>query len=196
MTAAAQSVKGGLGNVTECSAAAALVDPRVDSFFAAVERSIEDAFASQQPHEAPTTAVRPRPPPRPPVLAARPQVRYLQQRHHSSPSLPTRTIARTAGREVGTRDPLHPLHARQPGGREPTTGGAALGELLNSAVRPPSPELPKTPSLLSSREGQSQLRTAIRSNLQRVMDLFRELDEDGDGEIDRNEFRKGMQVSE
>jgi len=95
---------------------------------------------------------------------------------------------------VATRDPLHPLHARQPGGREPTTGGAALGELLNSAVRPPSPELPKTPSLLSSREGQSQLRTAIRSNLQRVMDLFRELDEDGDGEIDRNEFRKGMQI--
>ena len=36
------------------------------------------------------------------------------------------------------------------------------------------------------------LRGAIASNMKRVMDIFRALDEDQSGEVDRREFHKGI----
>ena len=45
-----------------------------------------------------------------------------------------------------------------------------------------------------SRTVQAQLRDALVANSIRVMDLFREWDENGDGEISVHEFRKALQI--
>merc|ERR1740133_899303 len=44
----------------------------------------------------------------------------------------------------------------------------------------------------ASRPVQEQLRHVLTSNAVRVIDLFREWDEDGDGTVSKKEFRKAM----
>ena len=48
------------------------------------------------------------------------------------------------------------------------------------------------PHALTRRPPPSQLRNMLSKNAVRVIDLFREWDEDGDGTVSKKEFRKAM----
>ena len=70
-----------------------------------------------------------------------------------------------------------------------------LGAMLDRLA--PAPTFHDAPTesqsrLAESGEGQAKLRSDIAANMRRVTDVFRELDADGNGEVDRHEFRKGL----
>ena len=78
--------------------------------------------------------------------------------------------------------------------RASTNGAAGLGPLLENAVPFDIVFEDEKMTLAESGEGQEKLRTGISKNLKRVIDVFRDLDEDGSGEVDRREFRKGIRL--
>ena len=118
-------------------------------------------------------------------LSARPAV---LARTHSNQNKPVRQQALEARSGGTTADqPALPT--------APTSKVSAemLGALLDQMAPPPVlPEPDASPERLADGTGQAKLRHDIRFNLRRVIDVFRELDTDSSGEVDRVEFRRGL----
>ena len=169
------------------------LDP-YEAYFRAVEKKIERAFEQDSPHFKTPAAPPPRPfieerpdisPGEPVSFRARPNIRF--------PSLPQNgAVGIAASPFAVAATPVSKQQAKD--SNKEKASADMLAKLLDKLAPAPFDDEPmETPQrLASSGEGQQQLKKAINENLRRVIDLFRQLDADGSGAVDRMEFRKGI----
>ena len=171
------------------------VAPDIEEFYAAMERSIEKTFSEEAaPSPLSRVPVKPAPPTSEPQTR-KPSTRPAR-RYSAGAFVPPKGATALAAalaetvEEVLTAEPgvddspsSHKISAQQ------------LGAMLDRLA--PAPTFHDAPTesqsrLAESGEGQAKLRSDIAANMRRVTDVFRELDADGNGEVDRHEFRKGL----
>ena len=179
------------------------IDPRVDDYFAAMERSMKQAFAANVEQASSPAA-----PLQPPSSSHSAEEKQVSQVSPSAPAVQTgesqpvaqppparqlsvrpRMLTRAQSKKQGPRDE----DGSPAAGR--VTSAQMLGELLDKVAPPPvfEPERVLSPQRLAETgAGQAKLRQDIHCNLKRVIDVFRELDTDTSGAVDRREFRRGL----
>ena len=173
----------------------------VDEYFHQMERQIEDAFdQSSSSGEIPPAPLSARLPKLQPLPSAQEPGRHERRGQRKDQRRSRSVGCRRRDSESGSVGSAAVAPAHVAAGARPKQA-QPLAKLLDR-VAPPAGAAPKpkavrtSPSRLSeSGEAEGRLRADISANMRRVVDVFRELDSDGSGEIDASEFRKGMRLT-
>ena len=175
------------------------IDPAVDSFFATMEEDVERAFSD----ESPSSTVPSPSASEPPVHSSHPRVHRPEApqkprlaRDSAQRPDPVRGRARRHSADATFRSPsaieMQAEAQVPPVKMTPQILSALLDKMAPTPK--PKPSVDTSPTSLSQGAGQTRLRSAIASNMSRVLDIFRDLDSDGSGDVDCGEFRKGIRT--
>lgn len=80
-------------------------------------------------------------------------------------------------------------------GRGGSEGGGAVERRSETGSKRRPPPLPRQEEEEELDVQTHHLRDALAANAVRVIDLFREWDQDGDGVVDREEFRRALELT-
>lgn len=142
--------------------------PEIEEYFKDMEREIEAVFLRNESLNAPLPAIGGNGP----------------SRRERRPSM------FISSKDLPMNRPRQLPHKASQGAT--AIAGEVLGDLLDK-LAPPPPPMPK--SLQQSGAATSSLRNELSSNMKRVTDVFRELDADGSGAIDVNEFHRAIRLT-
>ena len=169
--------------------------PEVSAFFQAVEQQVEDMFTRIVAEKAPTPL---------PAIGV-PAIAVPVNSARSADSARSSASEALTARRRASLQRIDDMRARsaqnlvqmpivsvapRPSNRRRSMSGDALGAMLDRVAAPA-----EEAKVDVSQQAQNSLRDLIAKNMKRVTDVFRDLDLDGSGEIDRHEFHKGIRQS-